>query len=257
MDAREPLLGPEEDPRVGDAVDAITAVLTVPPDDLTAQRHRRALAAARRTQPTVLVRRAAATGAAAAALVGALAVGGALPGPAQQVVADLASRVGIELPQPTTDEVPPARPVDRDAPAAEERLADPDGTEPDREDDAPVTGRGATAATPAPRSTPATPPADVPGRPATEPSAPPTDVPADEHAPDRPAGPPADVPADERARVEHPPEEPPGRTGASPSAPPAADAPAGGEAGDDGHARSEAADAAPGSVRRAPAADRP
>jgi hypothetical protein len=136
QDPRDPLLDPEEDPRVGDALDAIATVLTAPPDELTVQRHRRAIARARRAQPLIIAQRSLATGVAAAAMVGALAFAGALPGPVQQAAADLAARVGLELPRPSGDAVPPVDP-DATPPAAE---ADPSDADTGHGDDDARTG---------------------------------------------------------------------------------------------------------------------
>jgi hypothetical protein len=200
-DPRDPLLDPEEDPRVSDALGAITSALTTAPDDLTAQRHRRAIANARRTQPLVIAQRAAATGAVAAGLVVALAVGGVLPDPAQQVAADVASRVGIELPRPAGDEVPP---LDTDVrrPAAPDADEDADSTGPGSEgaqrglpdaDGAGVSGTDPGEA----RDTSddgTTPPAS-PTPPAATPAPSPLPVPAEGSTPPPASPPPASTPA--------------------------------------------------------------
>jgi hypothetical protein len=226
-DAREPL-DPGDDPRVGDALASIAQALSVPPDEVTAQRHRRAIARARQVQPSVVARRSAATGVAAAVLVGALAVGGALPGSVQDAVADLASRVGIDLPRSTTDsEVPPPLPAARDDEPTEAEtspdgdgsadLGDRDGTSRDRTHDlapAPERRPGSTddgsdgsdgsARSEAPTTeaedrVPSDPPADAPGtdtpRPAPAPAPttpsddpPPTTRPSPPEAPSPPAG---------------------------------------------------------------------
>jgi hypothetical protein len=211
-DPRDPLLDPEEDPRVRDALGAITAALTTAPDDLTAQRHRRAIAHARLTRPTVLVRRAAATGAAAAGLVVALAVGGVLPSPAQQIAADVASRVGIELPRPSQDEVPPfeadgPRPAELDTDEVGDRDHAPDptgtGTERSRQDTTRSNGTGVSGTDPDGARDAAgdgAPPAS-PTPPAATPAPSPLPVPADGGSP--PSSPPASPPA-------NPPASPPG-----------------------------------------------
>jgi hypothetical protein len=190
-DAREPLLDPGDDPRVGDALASIAQALTVPPDEVTAQRHRRAIARARQVQPLVLARRSAATGAAAAVLVGALAVGGALPGSVQDAVADIAGWVGIDLPRSTTDtEVPPPLPAGDDDEASDADTSLDDDRVDERGD------RGSTSrdrdgdAVPATESTPPGPADEVPddadrSEPPTTPSE------ADDRAP---SDPPADAP---------------------------------------------------------------
>jgi hypothetical protein len=213
-DRRDPLLDPEEDPRVSDALGAITSALTTAPDDLTAQRHRRAIANARRIQPLVIAQRAAATGAVAAGLVVALAVGGALPDPAQQVAADVASRVGIELPRPSDDEVPPletdlrrpaapdadeaADPGGPEAEGARRELPDADGTgvsgtDPGEARDAADGGATPPASPTPPAATPAPSPLPVPAegsrpRPASPPASPPAGPPASTPTPDQRPG---------------------------------------------------------------------
>jgi hypothetical protein len=216
-DPRDPLLDPEEDPRVGDALDAIAAALTSPPDELTARRHRRSIAYARRTQPVVVARRSLATGAAAAVLVGALAVGGALPDGAQRVAADLAARVGIDLPRPAADELPVTddrrpTPDTGTADAAAEAGTDAPGTR--------ARGAGASNATdttvrdswhaelvpptsrPGSTSMPPSPPVPT-GREARPSETPPSEIPPSRTPPSQappsepPAGPPASTPAPE------------------------------------------------------------
>jgi hypothetical protein len=218
-DPRDPLFDPEEDPRVSDALGAITSALTTAPDDLTVQRHRRAIANARRTRPLVIAQRAAATGAVAAGLVVALAVGGALPDPAQQVAADVASRVGIELPRPSGDEVPPlhtdlrrpaapdadetADPGGPDAEGARRGLPDADGTgvsgtDPGEARDAADDGTTPPASPTPPAATPAPSPLPVPAEgntppPASPPASPPTGTPSPDQRPGSTTG--ADRPA--------------------------------------------------------------
>ncbi|MEX2503709.1 MAG: hypothetical protein WD378_02595, partial [Egicoccus sp.] len=99
-DPLDELFGPQDDPRVDAALRAIGDRLLEAPDDLTARRHRRAMAAARPVGIRQVVQRTAVAGVAAAVAAFALAVGGLLPGPAQEVVADLASLVGLDLPRP-------------------------------------------------------------------------------------------------------------------------------------------------------------
>jgi hypothetical protein len=200
QDPRDPLLDPEEDPRVLDALAAIEHALTVPADDLTVQRHRRAIAAAVRTSPVVAVRRAGLSWAAAAALVAVLAVGGLLPGPAQEVAADVASRFGFELPRPAGDEVPPDRPVDvtadtttDDAERAEEPAPPAEGQRPDPLPTTPPAGELVPDERPgrdvgSPR---ATTPSPTPDPLPTPPAAPRDRAPQDPPA-DAPNGPPAD-----------------------------------------------------------------
>jgi hypothetical protein len=249
QDPRDPLLDPEEDPRVGAALDTIATALLTPPDELTAHRHRRGIARARRGQPLVVAQRSLATGVAAAALVGVLAVVGALPGPAQQVAADLAARVGLELPRPASDEVLPVE-ADTSSPPPDAGSTEPDTdpTDPDsvrgepadagrdRADGADAEGResrprGRGAATtgqpgagdgatdPSEGRRPTTPPSSR--RPAEPPAPSPLPVPSDRgRAPaNPPTSPPAPTPAPDRT---------PGSTpGTAPGAdqPPAAPAP--------------------------------
>jgi hypothetical protein len=204
-DPRDPLLDPEEDPRVRDAWGAISSALTAAPDDLTAQRHRRAIAHARRTQPLVIAQRAATTGIAAAGLVVALAVGGVLPGPAQHVAADIASRVGIDLPRPSGDEVPPLD-ADRQRPSeleADEAAEHADRGAEDAHRDLPAGDETGVSGTDPERARDAAedgvPPAS-PTPPAATPAPSPLPVPAETESPrhDPPARPPASTPEPEQ-----------------------------------------------------------
>jgi hypothetical protein len=234
-DPHEPLLDPEEDARVDAALGAITAALTVPPDEVTARRPRRAIARARATQPVVLARRSVATGVAAAVLVGALAVGGVLPDPAQRAAADLAARIGILLPRPTTDEVPPID-LDEDGDAADRtdttdadaaRTARPEGTDDparsSRAGDAEVPGTSGADRRQAPADTPHTPAPAAPGP--EHPAAPPdhardehrdeqgdghADDRRDEHAPDGTPAPAPPAPVPPAPAPPAPPSPPPG-----------------------------------------------
>jgi hypothetical protein len=234
-DAREPLLDPGEDPRVGDALASIAQALSVPPDEVTARRHRNAIVRARQLQPVVLARRSAATGIAAAVLVGALAVGGALPSSVQDTVADLASRVGIDLPRSTTDsEVPPPVPAGRDDEATDADTSVDD----DRADERGDRGdRGSTSrdgdgdAVPATESTRPGPADEVPDE-ADRSEAPTTPSEADDRVP---SDPPADAPGSGAGSTPAPaptptptPSDPP-VSRPSPPAPPAPDDPPSGQ----------------------------
>jgi hypothetical protein len=231
-DAREPLLDPGEDPRVGDALASIAQALSVPPDEMTARRHRNAIARARQVQPLVIARRSVATGVAAAVLIGALAVGGALPRSVQDTVADLASRVGIVLPRSTTDsEVPPPLPAGRDDEAtdADTSLEDDRADERDERDG---TSRGGDRdAVPATESTRPGPADEVPDE-ADRSEAPTTPSEADDHVP---SDPPADAPGSGAGSPPAPappptptPSDPP-VSRPSPPAPPASDHPPSGQ----------------------------
>jgi hypothetical protein len=237
QDPRDPLLDPEEDPRVGAALDTIATALLTPPDELTAHRHRRGIARARRGQPLVVAQRSLTTGVAAAMLVGVLAVVGALPGPAQQVAADLAARVGLELPRPAGDEIPPADttspPPDAGSTEPDTDPTDPHGVsgEPadagrERADGADADGResrpqGRGAATTGQHGggdtdhsesrRPTTPPSS------RRPSEPPAPLPVPSDRGSAPANPPASPPAHTPA--------PDGTPGSTPGAPPGADQP--------------------------------
>jgi hypothetical protein len=238
-DAREPLLDPGDDPRVGEALATIAQALAVPPDEVTAQRHRRAIVRARQLQPLVLARRSAATGVAAAVLVGALAVGGALPGTVQDAVADLAGRVGFDLPRSSTDEVPPPLPATTtdDEPTDPETSQERDGSagldrgttvRDDTRDAGPATGGdrgGATddavrdaspsdaPAPPAEGRPPSDPPADAPGSDTPGDGAPGSSNPGPAPAPG-PKPTPSDPPATTRPSPSVPPQ-PPARGGPS------------------------------------------
>jgi hypothetical protein len=107
LDLREPLLDPDEDPRVEAALVALASALQAPPDELTARRHRNAIAAANGHLGQTLLRRTATATAVAAVLAVLLAFAGALPENAQRIAADLASRVGLMLPRPAEDVLPP------------------------------------------------------------------------------------------------------------------------------------------------------
>ncbi len=106
----------EDDARVESVLRAVGSRLSEPPDEFTSRRHIRSMHAARPAlPPRVVVQRSVATAAAAVALVGALAAFGSLPAPAQQVAANVAEVLGIELQRPpavvvdaTEDEVPPS-----------------------------------------------------------------------------------------------------------------------------------------------------
>lgn len=97
-----------DEPRLAAFLDRSADVLRTGPDEFTAHRHlvamRKEAAAAVPARPRVL-RTASISAAAAVALVVTLAGFGALPAPAQQVLSDVADRVGITIPSPA-DHVP-------------------------------------------------------------------------------------------------------------------------------------------------------
>jgi hypothetical protein len=227
-DAREPL-DPGNDPRVDDALASIAQALTVPPDELTARRHRRAIARARQLQPVVLARRSAATGVAAAVLVGALAVGGALPGSVQDTVADLAGRVGLDLPRSTTDsEVPPPVPAGNDDEAREaDTWLDDDPTGARGERGGSTTRDGDADAVPATESRRPAPADELaedagrsgPGTPSEADDRAPSDPPADAPGAGAPGSTPAPTPTPSEPPVSRPSTPPPAPDEGPPSGP--------------------------------------
>ena len=106
-DPLEQLFDPQEDPRVAAAFRSIERELGTPPDEVTVQRHRRAVRAELApVGPRQIVGRAVVAGLASAAAVAGLAVAGLLPATAQDIVADAAALVGLELPRPHQDASP-------------------------------------------------------------------------------------------------------------------------------------------------------
>ncbi|MFA9443972.1 hypothetical protein [Egicoccus sp. AB-alg6-2] len=250
-DPLDELTGPQDDPRVEVVLCTIADRLQAPPDEMTARRHRRAIVAELPLGPVGILRRSGIAGVAAAVAVFALALGGLLPAPVQQVAADAAARVGILLPRPTA-EVPPGP-----APTAPGRATE-------RTDVDPPEGAGNDRATV--EHDPASGPARSPSRAADGPSGPPAEVPSGQA--DLPAGsrtrpgdrPPAADPHDagrsaqtnrprpegtSESRPERPPTPAPDRRPAAPPVPPGAGPDASGSGAPD----------ASGSAGRGPAFD--
>lgn len=150
---------------------------------------------ARRVLGLTAVKVAIGVGAAAAATGTGLAATGNLPDPVQRVVADVAGRVGIDLPTSAADGAPVGDPATT-APAGVRATPDDRGR---------TEEPGDRRATPTPRADPSRPPDDVPSR-----GRPPTD--ATDRRPDEPGqgvGPRDDASADPPA---------PGRGAAAPDA---------------------------------------
>ncbi len=120
------------DPRLAAFLDRSAEVLQAGPDEMTAHRHlaamRKEAAAVAPASPRIL-RAASISAAAAVALVVTLASFGALPAPAQQVLSDVADRVGITIPSPA-DRAPSGEVPAKQRPAAETVPGQPGG--PDR-----------------------------------------------------------------------------------------------------------------------------
>jgi hypothetical protein len=104
---RDPLVGPDEDPRLTAFLERTTEALQTRPIEFTAHRH---LAAMRTAAAETVIRRRQhvmrLAGVAAAAVVAAVvtfAGFGALPAPAQHVMSEVADRLGFTIPSPDTD----------------------------------------------------------------------------------------------------------------------------------------------------------
>lgn len=126
----EPLADPVEEPELAAFLTGAERSLTAGPDELTARRH----LAAMRHQPATRhrtsglgLRVAGVAAAAAVAVVATLGGFGALPAPAQQVLADVAERVGLQLPRPAQDAVPEFAPPADGLPVPEHVPGPPDG----------------------------------------------------------------------------------------------------------------------------------
>ena len=102
-----PLIDADEEPRLAAFLERSSEVLRVDPDEFTARRHLTAMqreAAVGRGHTGLRVASVAA--AAAVAAVVTLAGFGALPAPAQQVMAEMAERIGVTIPNPAADTSP-------------------------------------------------------------------------------------------------------------------------------------------------------
>jgi len=107
-----PLIDADQEPRLAAFLERSSEVLRVGPDEFTARRHLTAMqreAAVGRGHTGLRVASIAA--AAAVAAVVTLAGFGALPAPAQQVMAEMAERIGVTIPNPAAD-TSPASPAD-------------------------------------------------------------------------------------------------------------------------------------------------
>ena len=106
-DSDAPLIDVDQEPRLAAFLERSSEVLRVGPDEFTARRHLTAIrreAAVGRGHSGLRVASIAA--AAAVAAVVTLAGFGALPAPAQQVMAEMAERVGVTIPNPAADTSP-------------------------------------------------------------------------------------------------------------------------------------------------------
>lgn len=118
----EPLVDPDEDPRLAAFLERTTEVLQSRPIEFTARRHLAAMRAAasetaiRRRHPVMWF---AGVAAAAAVAVVTLAGFGALPAPAQHVMSEVAERLGFTIPSPDTDPGVPAESPSKQRPAPE------------------------------------------------------------------------------------------------------------------------------------------
>lgn len=105
-DPLDALFDAEDDPRVGAVLQAVRTRLAEEPDELTVRRHLKAMRAAKpATLARRLLQRSAVAVAAAMVLTATLAAVGSLPGPVQEIAADAAQKVGIQLPRPPAPDV--------------------------------------------------------------------------------------------------------------------------------------------------------
>jgi len=215
----EPWYDAHDEPRLAALLDRSAQVLQRGPDELTAHRHlaamRKEAATAAATRPRIL-RAASISAAAAVALVVTLAGFGALPAPAQQVLSDVADRVGITIPSPA-DQASSGEVPAKQQPAPETVPGRPGG--PDRAELRGLTEDG-TLQTPG-VSDGHTPP----GHSGSDQSpSQDQDVPGAPDVPETPREPPAPDPPGQAEQPPAPPEQrsdpveaPPDRTGAPPS----------------------------------------
>ena len=102
----EHLVDPAEEPGFAAFLQGVRGALTADPDELTARRHLAAMreeVLAQHRGDRFAVRIAGAAAAAVVAVAATLAGFGALPAPAQEVLSDVAERIGITLPTPAQD----------------------------------------------------------------------------------------------------------------------------------------------------------
>ena len=126
-----PLIDADQEPRLAAFLERSNEVLRTGPDEFTARRHLTAMqreAAVGRGHTGLRVASIAAAAAVAAAVT--LAGFGALPAPAQQLMSDMAERLGVTIPSPAVDG-PPATEHPVEQQPAPESVPDPPGG-PDR-----------------------------------------------------------------------------------------------------------------------------